>query len=96
MVRNILRLSHKLSQTLLQMPCNIRGRDLAIATNDLCEQFFTHDRIAILLLVGYDLQKSGSRDVVAALFVDNNQIGVVKNEALDVGNCYVAACLCVV
>jgi len=80
-----------LSEALFKMFGHATGLDIAVATDNLRKEVFTHDRIAVLLLIANYLQQNRPSDVVATFLVDDDKVSLLQDQGLDVGKCDVAA-----
>jgi len=86
----VLQFGHELLQALLEMVGQESRQDIAVATDHSCEKILAHNCFAVMLLIADYLQQNRPGDVSSALLVDDDELGLVQDQVLDIGESDVA------
>src|SRR2546429_5824009 len=78
-------------QALLQVAADHAAHGVTVRADDLREEVAAHERLAVVFLLGDDLQQDRARDVSLSLLVDDHEVDALDHQAADVREGDVAA-----
>src|SRR5205085_9693028 len=71
-------------QALLQVAADHAAHGVTVRADDLREEVAAHERLAVVFLLGDDLQQDRARDVPLGLLVDDHEVDALDHQAADV------------